>query len=370
MNYHEFIRKIPKVELHCHLEGSVRASTVAAFANKNGVEIPAYDQPEDIYKFPHSRFFDTHSMISHTFRDRDDFRRATYEALVDAVQASVRYREMFWNPILHLEDGVSYIDQINGIVDGIQEAEKDTGILCRMIANLPRFASKAAGLDMIQAVIENNRDEVIGMGCEYEHGSPPQKWLEVYRLAKQAGLHRCGHAGQGESPADLAYCIDSLEFERVDHGYSVLLDKDLVNRCVEKDFHFTVCPAITQLGRFPWEFGMHPIREMIRQGLQVSFGSDDPAMIETDLALDYQLAVDYWSLSLSEIKDLVLNSIEGSWLDESSKRKWRQEWNQEIDDLIGQVEGPEGHQYHLDPETGEWGLAAAALPSTWRSKYA
>lgn len=110
MNYHEFLRNIPKAELHIHLEEAVRPLSAVEIAGANGITIPTYESHEDIYRFKHAEFFNTHSMISHLFRTSDDFRRTTYETLEDASLVGVRYREMFWNPILHLEDRVSYKD--------------------------------------------------------------------------------------------------------------------------------------------------------------------------------------------------------------------------------------------------------------------
>ena len=231
-----------------------------------------------------------------------------------------------------------------------------------MIANMPRFAPAQKGLELLEMMVADQSETIIGLGCEYEHGSKPEEWLEVYQLAKAEGFHLCGHTGQVESPEDLAYCLDKLGFERIDHGYTVLLDDDLVSRCVEEKVHFTVCPAITQIGRFPFDFGLHPIREMIRRGLEVSYGSDDPMMIESDLALDYQLAADYWGYGPELIKELLINGLKGSWLDEGTRQTWIEEWSQEIDEMIPGIQGALGPSFKVDNITRKWEVKAAIPP--------
>jgi adenosine deaminase len=369
MDFHEFLRKMPKVELHCHLGGSVRASTLAELAAKNGVPLPAHDQPEDLYRFHHSRFFEMYKLVCHTLRERDDFRRVTYESLEDGAAEGLRYREMFWSPHLHMEDGLAYKAMVDGIIDGIHDVEKDLGVRCRMIADIPRYMSSDAGVELVEVILQERRDEVIGIGSDFEYSGPPQKLLPAYRLAKEGGLHRCGHAGQREPARNIEYCLDELGFERVDHGYSVLLDWQRTQRCAAEGVAFTVCPAISQLGMFPWDLSMNPVREMINRGIHVSIGSDDPAMIGSNIGLDYVAVADHMGYGPADFKRFVLHGLEGSWLDEATKSKWSREWGREIDELALQIEGPPGLRFHLDLSARQWHVEAQAQLLHVRDKY-
>lgn len=175
---HTFLKKIPKVELHVHLEGSVKATTFVELAKKHKVEIPTFEKPEDLYDYPDIyKFLEMYDLVAEVVRDQDDFHRITYETLKEAAEHNVRYREMFWSPMAHMNLGISYDTAIDGIIAGIRDAKKDFNIECRMIANINRMESPEKGYEMVEAVLDNGRDELIGIGLDYaEANNPPEKF--------------------------------------------------------------------------------------------------------------------------------------------------------------------------------------------------
>lgn len=336
MDIKAFLSALPKVELHLHLEGSVQAGTFVELAAKHGVELPDYQVPEDLYDYDNILdFLNIYDLVAHSVRDHDDFRRVTYETLEEGARCGLRYREMFWSPMAHLELGVSYNTAIDGIIAGIRDAEKDFGVGCRLIADINRMQSSEKGREMVEIVLANRRDELIGIGLDYaEPGNPPEKFVEAYRLAEKGGLHLTAHAAEEAPPVNIVTCLDLLNCERIDHGYHVIDDEEILKRCRDEEVVFTVTPTSTAWV-YGWsELSKHPIREMGEKGLKIMINSDDPPMFKTDLEREYIIVSEHMGFQPADFKRFVLNGIDGSWLDEGTKRSWRREWSEEIDRLI------------------------------------
>jgi adenosine deaminase len=349
MDFGTFLRKIPKVELHCHLEGSVKASTFVELANKNRVAVPSCQDPLELYNYRSFRqFLSIYKKVCHSVQSRDDFRRIAYESLEEAAASGVRYREMFWSPTDHLKVGVPYEVALSGIIDGIHDAEADLAIACRLIADINREESPETGVEMVDLVISHRRDEVIGIGLDYnEEGNPPEKFWKAFRAAKEAGLHRTAHVAEmGGHPRNVETCLDLLGCERLDHGYRVLEDEGITQRCASEGVVFTVVPtahrfALTdEEGVIHWE--KHPIKEMVGRGLRIVINSDDPAMMKIDPAGAYAHAVKYLGFGPMDIVRFVMNGIEGAWLDEATRRQWRREWSADIDGLLSLLKNHSG----------------------------
>jgi adenosine deaminase len=348
MDLKTFLRKIPKVELHCHLAGTVNASTFVELANKNGIPVPQHDQPNDIYTWTYlDEFLKVYRLVSQSVQSQDDFRRTIYEVLQVAAGDDVRYHEMFWSPTDHLEYSVSFETQLDGLIDGIKDAEKDFGIQCRLIAALDREKGPDLAVELVELMIAHRRDELIGLGADYNTTfHPTEAFWKAFRLAGEAGFHRTAHAGEFGHPArDVETCLDLLECERIDHGYRVLEDERLTQRCRDEGVIFTVIPMadrawiIENYGEY--DLSKHVICDMVAKGLRVVINSDDPAMMKTYIGDAYIIAGEQMGFAPADFKQFVINGIDAAWVDESTKRQWRQEWSQEIDELISQLGEPE-----------------------------
>ena len=190
MNYADFLRRVPKAELHCHFEGTVRPRTFADLASKHAISLPTEDA-DRLYDYDSIyEFLKIFAMVSSTLIDQEDFARAAYESIEDGVKlGNLRYREMFFNPTLHTRRGIPYETVVNGLVDGIQAAGIDFGVRCALIADVYRQDTPEMAREMVEQVLEHRRDEVIGLGMDgAEAPDPPEKFVDAYRLAKQGGL--------------------------------------------------------------------------------------------------------------------------------------------------------------------------------------
>jgi adenosine deaminase len=243
----------------------------------------------------------------------------------------------------HLDVGVQYETAIQGIVDGIHDAEVDFGIGCRLIADINREESPEKGVEMVDIVLRHNCDEMIGIGLDYnEEGNPPEKFWKAFKNAREAGLHRTAHVAEmGGHPRNVETCLDLLGCERLDHGYRILEDDRITQRCADEGIVFTVVPTAHRFalmdedGVIHWD--RHPIKEMVARGLKIVINSDDPTMMKIDPAGAYLHATSNLGFEPLEIKHFVLNGIDGAWFDETTRRVWKTEWENEIDDLIKQL---------------------------------
>lgn len=339
MDHDEFLRRAPKVELHCHFEGTVRASTFADLARRHGVALPTEDVAR-LYDYDTIyQFLEIFAMVSSTLVDREDFARAAYESLEDGVTlGNLRYREMFFNPTLHTRRGVPMATVVDGLIDGIHEAETDFGVTCRLIADVYRQDEPGVARQMVEEVLVLKRPEIIGLGMDgAEAPDPPEKFVDAYALAGQGGLRLTSHACEDAPPQNVTTCLDVLGCERIDHGYHVLASDEVTARCRDQGIYFTCCPTSTAVV-YGWpDLSNHPIKDMVGAGLRVMLNSDDPTMFHTDIGREYVelcRALDY---EPAQARELVLNGVDATWLDDSDKASMRRSFSEELGRLEAQL---------------------------------
>jgi adenosine deaminase len=281
-------------------------------------------------------------LVMASVRYREDFHRITYETLQQAAEHGVRHREMFWNPTTHMACGVPDETAVDGISAGIRDARADFGIPCVLIAGINRMGTPEHGRELVQTVLAHPRDEVIGIGMDYaEAEHPPEQFWKAYRLAGQRGLRRTAHASEDAPARNVETCLDLLGYERIDHCDHVLEDERITKRCADQGVVFSCCPRSTAWVYFGQDLTNHPIREMARRGLKIMVDCDDPPMFKTDPTSDYMAMAQQMGFGPEDVREFVLNGIDGSWLDDPTRRRWRREWSREIDELIAQLDKPE-----------------------------
>jgi adenosine deaminase len=320
------------VELHCHVEGTLRPQTVADLARVHDVALPT-DDVDRIYDYETIyEFLEIFRLVNSTVITRDDFARVAYESIEDGARlGNLKYREMFFNPTLHTTRGVAMATIIDGLIDGCGAAESDLGVRCKLIADVYRQDDPAMALQMTEEVIANRRDELVGLGMDAaEAPDPPEKVAESFRLAGQAGLRRTSHAAEDGPPANITTCLDVLGCERIDHGYHILEDAAVVARCRDDGIHFTCCPTSTAVV-YGWpDLTTHPINGMMDAGLLVHLNSDDPTMFRTDIGKEYVDFVGQNDYAPEIAKQMVHNGVDATWLDGGEKAVLHKLFDDEI----------------------------------------
>jgi adenosine deaminase len=315
------LQAMPKVELHCHLEGCVRPETLLDLAERNGVELPTTD-PSHVYDYHDmASFLAIFERLGAALCTPSDFARVTYEALADASRANVVYRETFFNPTTHPACG--YADMLSGICDGLAAAQVDHGIVARLIPSIYRGHSPAVARDLVEQVAGHRREEVVGIGIDGDElEGPPARFVEAYRLAGRAGLERTAHAGERFDSREVGDCLDLLGCSRIDHGYGVVRDDDLLARCRDQGVHFT-CAWLSTEYHYAGDVEHHPFSLMRAAGLSMSLGGDDPAMGGTDLTADYVTVSNALDWPVDVLRQQNLDALDAAWCDSRLKQSLR-----------------------------------------------
>ena len=313
----ESLRRLPKVELHCHLEGSVPATTAVTLAERNGVALPTTD-PDRLYEFGTlEEFLDIYVAVSHAMARPDDFGTVVYDSLADAAHTSnLRYREFAFNPTNH--PGVPLADMLTAMTAAAQSAESEFGIQTRFIVAINREQSPSVATELVRQVLDLRHPLIVGVGLDHnELVGPPAAFADTFALAAAAGLHRTAHAGERGDADEVRNSIDVLRLNRVDHGYAALLDPTLIAHSITAGIHYAACWSTAG---FHSDAPAHsPIGDMIAAGLDVSISSDDPPMFGTDIGREYVLAGQELGWTRDTARAFVLNCAQATFLPQADR---------------------------------------------------
>lgn len=324
------INALPKIELHSHLEGSVRAHTVLDFAQKNGVRLHSED-PDNFYSgtYEQDAFFTQFFGVCEAMAKPEDCSRAIYEVLCDQVTAgNVRYSEMFIQPTMHKH--MSYPQMLEGLLDGIDRAEAQTGVKSRIIVAINREQSLDVAVKLVQDVIDNSSERVLGIGLDGNPYIPASNFKAAFDLARAHGLNRTAHAGVPVH--DNGEVIDVLNCQRIDHGYYIVDEPELCTRLVRDRVHFTACWTLAG-EYFPIDKENSPIRKMVDAGLSVSINTDDPQIFHTNIGREFLLTAQALDWDLQTVWDRVLDAAEACWLPLEERRALISQYDSEVQKL-------------------------------------
>jgi len=327
----EAMTRLPKVELHCHVEGTMRPATVAELAARNGLSLPTTDPTELYHYVSLNDFLRVFWLVQSTLGGRADWARLAYESVLDAAAAGVVYRETFFTPARHLETGQDLADIVAGLAEGLAAGESETGTRVMLVCDMDRAYGGAAALELVERLVELRRaratgtERVLGVGMDStELGVDPLDFAGAYRTAAAAGLRRTAHQGENNPPPAIAVCVDVLGAERIDHGLSIVDDPELTRRLADRRIPLTVCPTSNiRIANAVQRLEDHPYRAMRAAGLLATLNTDDPAMIDLDLATEYAAVQAAYSYSREEMVAIALDGVEASWLDETDKARLR-----------------------------------------------
>jgi len=332
---------IPKVELHCHVEGTVRPVTVMELARKAGRPLPV-DDPEQLYRYTSlDTFLAVFWLVQETLTEPADWERIAYESLVDAVPHGLRYRETFFTPARHLAAGQDLEGIVAGLSSGIAAAEADTGVRAALIADIDRAYGAAAAVEFVEAIVELGRAgraaRVIGVGMDStELGVDLAAFRPAFDLARRAGLRLTAHAGEavGTGPRNIRIALDALGVERVDHGVAVMEDPGLVRRMADERIPLTVCPNsnVVIANRFP-TLAAHPFRAMREAGLVATINTDDPGMTDLDLGKEYRSVAEAQDLSFDDLAAVAVDGVDACWLEAGDRAALRADFEARLAEL-------------------------------------
>jgi adenosine deaminase len=321
----EFIQKLPKAELHLHIEGSLEPELTFELAKKHGVTLkyPSVEALRAAYDFSDLQsFLDLYYAGADVLRDEDDFHALTMAYLRRAQADGVVHTEIFFDPQTHTARGIAFATVFDGIHRALVESEREFGITWRMIPNFLRHLSADDAMRTLEEMLPYKRHfAAVGLDSS-ERGHPPSKFTAVFERVRAEGLLTVAHAGEEGPPEYIVEALDLLKVSRIDHGVRCEEDAALVERLVRERMPLTVCPLSNVKLCVYSHIEDHNLKRLLDRGLKVMVNSDDPAYFGGYVLSNYLAVQRGLNLSRAEIAQLARNSIEASFLDTTTKNRW------------------------------------------------
>tara|TARA_B100000686_G_C16679429_1_gene911081 strand:- start:368 stop:1363 length:996 start_codon:yes stop_codon:yes gene_type:complete len=321
----KFIKKVPKAELHLHIEGTLEPDNLLKFAKRNDITIPFsnINEVKSAYNFNNLQsFLNIFYQGSRVLVTEKDFFDLTWDYALKCKKDNVVHTEIFFDPQTHVDRGVNFDLVINGIHKALLKANKEFGLTYKIIMCFLRHLEEDAAFKTLDQALDH-KDKIFAVGLDSsEVGNPPRKFEKVFKKAIENGFLTVAHAGE-EGPTEYIWeALNFLKVKRIDHGVQCLNDKKLVQKLHKDQIPLTVCPlSNVKLCVFK-ELKDHNLKKLLNNDLLVMVNSDDPAYFGgyiNDNLIQCQSAL---NLNLKEIKTLIINSFKSSFLNEEQKREW------------------------------------------------
>ena len=314
---HDFIRGLPKAELHLHIEGSLEPELMFELARRNRVALPfrTVDEVRAAYAFSNLQdFLDIYYQGADVLRTEDDFRDLALAYFRRVAADGARHVELFFDPQTHTDRGVPFAVVADGLLAGMAEAERSLGISSALILCYLRHLDEDAAFATLKAA-EPYLDRIVGAGLDSsEVGHPPSKFARVFKASRERGLKLVAHAGEEGPPEYVWEALDLLGVDRIDHGNRALEDDTLVRRLAAEGMTLTVCPLSNLKLCVVEDLKAHPLKRMLDLGLKATINSDDPAYFGGYLGQNWTDTAGALPLTRDDLVTLAKNSFSGAFL--------------------------------------------------------
>ena len=283
----------PKIELHVHLEGTVRADTLREIAKRNDYALP--DDLESLYHFRDFRhFIEVWILTTNALRKEDDYRQMVVDYAAEAASHGAVYLEGIFSPAERVRHGCTWEDVFEGVCNGAQEAKELHGVEIRLTPDIPRGFTQEEARATVEWCARYRDRGVVGVGLGgLEAEYPPEPYGDVFRHAKTLGLGSVPHAGEVAGAASVRGALESLEADRLRHGIRAEEDPGLVRELAARGTVLDVCPLSNLRTGAVASLHDHPLPRLVAAGVLCSISTDDPAMFDTDLSRDYDAATSF-----------------------------------------------------------------------------
>ena len=321
----KFIKKTPKAELHIHIEGTLEPELMFKLAERNNIKIPFKNihEVKSAYNFSSlESFLNIFYQGSNVLIKEQDFFDLTWAYTLKCKEDNVVHTEIFFDPQTHVNRGINFETVINGIYKALIKANKEFGLTSKIIMCFLRHLEEKSAFEILeQALVHKNKIIAVGLDSS-EVGHPPRKFQRVFKKALEKGFLTVAHAGEEGPPEYIWEALNLLKVKRIDHGVQCLQDKKLVQKLLDDQIPLTICPLSNiKLCVFK-KLKDHNLKKLMDRGLMVMINSDDPAYFGGYMnknLIEFQTAL---NLSKEDVKKLIINSFESSFLMEDKKKEW------------------------------------------------
>jgi len=334
---------LPKVDLHRHLEGSLRLETLAEIAREHGIDLPSYniEQLRPYVQFTDEepdfhRFLEKFKLLKRFYTTREAVKRVAYEAVIDAADDNVKYLELRFNPAA-LAHAQNYpLHEVTELVlEAVKQAQAETGIWVRLICTAVRHESYELASQVIEVAIAYRDQGIVGVdlaGDEVHYPAAP--FAPLFKRAAEHGLGITIHAGEAGRAANVREAVEVLHAQRIGHGISAIEDSSVVQLLRQHDVTLEVCPTSNLQTGAVDNFGLHPLRDLYVLGVKVTINTDDPSVSDTTLTDEYMVAMLGLGVSLRDLRRCTRNSIHAAFLPPAERQQLEQLILSEFDALV------------------------------------
>jgi aminodeoxyfutalosine deaminase len=317
----------PKIELHVHLEGTVRARALFAIAERNGIRLPVDTEPEleELYRYSgFERFSEIWSMTTHAMMTAEDHRKMLTGYAREAAGFGAVYLEVIFSPGERVRWGANWAELFEGACDGISEARDRYGIEVRLTPDVSRDLDGADpvgyGEETARWAVRYRDRGVVGLGLGGDERLPAAPFARAFEIAREGGLGSVPHAGEGKGPASVREVLDLLRADRIRHGILAARDPELLVELAERGIVLDVCPTSNVITHSVKTIEEHPLPSLLAAGVRCSMNTDDPAMFGTDLGREHEIAVRDLG---ADPRELYFAGVEGALCDDATRERLR-----------------------------------------------
>ncbi|HEY0527571.1 MAG TPA: adenosine deaminase [Gemmatimonadaceae bacterium] len=336
------LRELPKAELHCHLDGSVRPQTLLELAREHRLELPR-TTVEDLTEFmrvddaqnleDYLRRFDITVSVMQT---EEALERIAFELAEDAAEDGVRYIEVRNAPLLNVVQGLSLVQAVEAPLRGLRRAEEQFGIVGRFIVCSLRQYPPETSLEMAKLAVEFRNEGVVAFDLAGgEKGFPASNHAAAFRYAREHNLAVTVHAGEGDGPGSIAEAVHDCGANRIGHGTRLIEDPELTQYVNDRRIALEVCLTSNVQTRVAESYATHPLREYFDRGLNVTLNTDNRLMSATTLTDEYVHAAEELGFTLEELAAIALNGFESAFIPWEERLMLIEEVSEQIEDLVG-----------------------------------
>ena len=339
------LRQLPKAELHCHLDGSMRAETLLDLAREQRIQLPK-QTAEELASF--MRVDDAQSLEDYLRRfdftisvlqTEEALERVAYELVEDAAEDGVRYIEVRNAPILNVVRGLTLVQAVEAPLRGLRKAEKDFGLTARFIVCALRQFPPENSLELAKLAVEFKNEGVVAFDLAGgEKGNPASRHAEAFRYAREHNLAVTVHAGEGDGAASIREAVHVCGANRIGHGTRLIEDAELTQYVNDRRIALEVCLTSNVQTRVADSYATHPAREYFDRGLNITLNTDNRLMSATTLTDEYVYAAEQLGFTVEDLAGIALNGFESAFLPWEERLMLIEEVADKIDDLLGPEE--------------------------------
>jgi adenosine deaminase len=323
--FYNLLSKIPKAEIHLHVEALITKQTISKILSSKDAKYTDINEVNRLFQYNNLRdFIKVFLLIQSAFEKIDDFKELFSGIFPYLKRNGIVHAELFFAPSNFVRNGIKFENIMEILIKEIERIRETVGINVKVIVDVSRTFGLDNALKNLEYVINCKCKNIIGIGLGGDEKKGSARLFEdVFLKAKMLGYHRVAHAGEDVGPKSIWDSINYLNVERIGHGISSIKDKKLINYLVENQMPLEICPTSNIFtGRFVKKYENHPIKKLFNEGVMVTLNTDDPIFFNIELIDEYWNLYSKLYFSLEDIKKIIINGFNASFITDKEKKDY------------------------------------------------